>query len=174
MKRVILAGVLALTCLGCGMRSRAAVPEFMKDEERSDVGGEPDSVAVSPTDSVAFTVKPRLLNAQALKRAIAEAYPRHLKEAGIGGVTVVHLFVNVEGRVQNKLVKRSSGNAGLDNAALRALAVAMFMPARKGHQRVALWIELTITFRANRSQTNAPPGSPKARGQLRTRLIRSQ
>ena len=152
MKYAIPAAALALACLGCGMRSRAAVPESLEDEDRSDVAGEPDSVAVSPTDSVEFTVRPRLLNVEALNRAIMDAYPRHLREAGIGGVTVVHLFVNTEGRVENQLVKRSSGNAGLDNAALGAVGVAMFMPARRGHQRVALWIELTITFSADRSR----------------------
>lgn len=171
MKRAILTVALALTSFACAGRLRETVPASMDGRESLEVGGEPTSVAASPTDSVAFTVKPRLLNSDAVGRAIEEAYPQHLKEAGIGGTTVLHLFVNEEGRVQNKLVKRSSGNAGLDNAALSVLEIAMFMPARKGHQRVPLWVEFSITFRANRSQTNAPLLSSTVLGQLRARLI---
>lgn len=97
---------------------------------------------------VVHTEPPRLLNTDRLLRSIEEEYPRTLREAGVGGTTVVQFLVSEEGRVQEQVVKESSGNAALDNAALRAIRVARFSPARNRGRTVALWIEMPITFRA--------------------------
>ena len=112
-----------------------------------------DSGEVDTTRTVRFVVhteQPRLLNADRLGRVIQQEYPRELREAGVGGTTVVHVLVSEEGRVQEQVVKESSGNADLDSAALRAVRVARFSPARNRDRNVALWIELPITFRAGR------------------------
>ncbi len=97
---------------------------------------------------VVHTAKPRLLNTDRLLRSIEEEYPRTLREAGVGGTTVLHILVSEEGRVQEQVVKESSGNAALDSAALRAIRVARFSPARNRDRNVAMWIEMPIAFRA--------------------------
>ena len=110
-----------------------------------------ESGEVDTSQTVRFvehTAQPRLLNADRLSRAIEEEYPRTLREAGVGGRTVVHILVSEEGRVQEQVVKESSGNAALDNAALRAIRVARFAPAINRDRSVELWIEMPITFRA--------------------------
>lgn len=110
-----------------------------------------DSGEVDTSQTVRFvehTVQPRLLNADRLGRAIQQEYPRELREAGVGGTTVVQILVSEEGRVQDQVVVESSGNADLDSAALRAVRVASFSPARNRDRNVALWIELPVTFRA--------------------------
>lgn len=97
---------------------------------------------------VTHTARPRLLNPERLSRAILQEYPRELREAGIGATTVVYVYVNEEGRVENQLVKESSGDAEVDSAALRAVRVAGFSPARYRDRNVAMWVEFPITFRA--------------------------
>ena len=59
-----------------------------------------DSGVVDTSQTVRFvthTAVPRLLNPDRLGRAIQEEYPRELREADIGGTTVVHVFVSEEG-----------------------------------------------------------------------------
>ena len=110
-----------------------------------------DSGSVDKSQTVWFathTAYPRLLNPERLGRAIWQEYPRELRRAGIGATTVVHVFVSEEGRVENQLVKESSGDAEVDSAALRAVTVAGFTPAINRHRKVALWIEIPITFEA--------------------------
>ena len=110
-----------------------------------------DSGAVDTSQTVRFvthTAAPRLLNPDRLGRAIQQEYPRELREAGVGGTTVVHVFVSEEGRVEDQVVLRSSGDSELDNAALRAIRLARFAPAINRDRNVALWIEMPITFRA--------------------------
>ena len=153
MKRAVWVSALALSC--------ATSAEVRDGRE---VGGGPDPCAPDPPGQVrdramtapvdtsqapriiVHTVRPRLLNAEDVNRAIAREYPRFLKEAGIGGTTVVHLFIDEEGCVADMIVKESSGDAGLDRVALRVIRVARFAPATNRGQTVALWIELPITF----------------------------
>ncbi len=108
-----------------------------------------ESGVVDESQTVRFvvhTVVPRLLDVDRLGRAIQQEYPRELREAGVGGTTVVQILVSESGRVQDQVVKKSSGNVELDNAALRAVRVARFSPARNRDRNVAVWIEMPISF----------------------------
>ena len=98
---------------------------------------------------VVHTVKPKLLNPQEVDGLLQREYPALLKDAGIGGTVIVHLFIDEEGIVRNQLVKVSSDHAGLDNAALKIVTVARFSPAQNRDKRVALWIEMPVKFTAN-------------------------
>ena len=98
---------------------------------------------------VVHTVRPRLLNEPEVNRVLEREYPALLKDAGIGGTTTVWLFVDEDGIVRNQIVRESSGHAGLDNAALKVVAVGRFSPAQNRDELVALWISMDITFAAN-------------------------
>ena len=98
---------------------------------------------------VVHTVRPRLLNDPEVKRTLEREYPALLKDAGIGGTTEVHLFINEEGLVKNQLIKVTSGHAGLDAAALKVVTVAKFSPAMNRDKAVAVWVSMDITFEAN-------------------------
>ena len=100
---------------------------------------------------VVHTSKPVMLNERDVNLAVQREYPSLLWDAGIGGTTMLHLFIDADGKVRNQLVSRTSGHAGLDSAALRVGAVAEFSPALNRDTPVALWIELPITFKP-------PPG----------------
>lgn len=96
---------------------------------------------------VVHTVRPVLLNEEEVREAIAEEYPALLKDAGIGGTVIVHLFIDTDGRVRNQLVKETSGHRALDEAALRVAPVAVFSPAQNRETPVALWVEMPFTFK---------------------------
>ncbi len=102
---------------------------------------------------VVHTVRPKMLNPEEVDRVLQREYPALLKDAGIGGTTTVHLFIDEEGNVRDQLVKVGSGHAGLDAAALKVVTVARFSPARNRDKPVALWIELEVTFKANQQST---------------------
>ena len=137
MIRPVLTGTLALTCVACAARPSAVGPEAFGNQEGRQSGVEPDSSAKMP---------PRLLNPEQVNRALTQEYPTALKEAGIGGITMVRLFVDEEGVVRDQVVAESSGHAMLDRAALRVARYAWFTPANVGGEPVALWIEVPITF----------------------------
>lgn len=113
-----------------------------------------DGAATIPADTAQApridepTLKPRLLNPEDVERALAREYRRVPDEAwiGDGDTTVVHLFVDEEGCVADMIVKESSGNEGLDNAALRVLGVAKFAPAMNQNGKVGVWVEWAVSF----------------------------
>ncbi len=108
------------------------------DEVETDISAAPVFVVT--------TVKPGLINGDELQRALEREYPPLLRDAGIGGTTIVWFFIDEDGVVQNQQVHTSSNHQALDEAALRIAPVARFTPAYNRDKRVAVWIELPITF----------------------------
>ena len=98
---------------------------------------------------VVFTVKPLMLNSDEVQRAIQREYPALLRDAGIEGTTVVHLYIDEEGVVRNQKVETSSGHVGLDNAALKVATFARFSPAMNRDKVVAVWVKLDVKFTVN-------------------------
>ncbi len=128
-----------------------AVPEPVRMDapppHPAEVGA--DASLMESPKFVVVTVKSKMLNGDQVGRVQEREYPALLKDAGIGGTTTVHLFIDGTGRVGNALVKESSGHVALDEAALRTVRVARFSPARNRDEAVAVWITLDITFEAS-------------------------
>jgi protein TonB len=95
-----------------------------------------------------YTVRPEIRNMDEVSRALQRFYPPILRDAGIGGTVVVWFRINEQGEVIRTQLHQSSGHDQLDNAALRVGEVMQFTPAMNRDQRVAVWIQLPITFRA--------------------------
>ena len=93
-----------------------------------------------------FTVAPEVQNRDEVSRALEAAYPDELRNAGIGGTAIVHLFIDEEGEVRNVVLSESSGHEDLDRAAQRVALEFDFTPALNRDERVAVWIQLPITF----------------------------
>jgi protein TonB len=91
---------------------------------------------------------PRLLNADEITRELERLYPALLKEAGIGGVVVMWVFVGVDGRPGRAEVHASSGYPALDEAARRVADGMRFEPARNRDRPVAVWIQIPVKFSA--------------------------
>lgn len=95
-----------------------------------------------------FTVAPEVRNRTEIQRVLEEAYPEELRNAGIGGTTVVHFFIDETGRVGNTVVDQASGHAALDEAALEVARQFEFTPAENRGEAVPVWISIPIVFQS--------------------------
>lgn len=93
-----------------------------------------------------FTVRPDIKNRPVVSRALQQAYPPLLKDAGVGGTAQVWFFIDEDGAVQRTIINESSGHEELDNAALEVAGKIEFTPALNRDKRVPVWISLPITF----------------------------
>ncbi len=75
------------------------------------------------------------------------SYPRALVERKIGGTVTLWVLVSETGRVDDVRVLRSSGHPELDKAAVDALRLASYEPARRGGVAVPTWTRQQIAFR---------------------------
>ena len=87
-------------------------------------------------------------------------YPRLQREAGVQGTAVVQFVVSREGAVTDPTVIRSSGNDGLDQAALAAVRGARFEPGRQRGEPVRVRFAVPIAFRLDGDAARPAP-SPR-------------
>ncbi len=105
----------------------------------------PINIAAAPVFTP-MTVKPEIKNRSEVIRAMTRAYPPILRDAGIGGRTLVWFFISEEGRVLDKRIATSSGHEQLDNAALEVAGIYEFTPALNRDKVVKVWVQIPITF----------------------------
>ena len=106
----------------------------------------PDASVMERPQFVDHTLRPELANRWEVRTTLAHEYPTDLKDAGIGGVAVVYVFVNTDGSVSEAVMKTSTGHEALDRAALRAARRARFLPASIEGVPVGIWIEMQVPF----------------------------
>jgi protein TonB len=94
-----------------------------------------------------YTVAPVMLNRGEVAEAMFDHYPRVLKRAGVSGVVIVRIQIDVTGRVVKSLIGQSSGREAFDEAALEVTQVMSFKPALNGDHPVAAWVVMPIEFR---------------------------
>lgn len=80
-------------------------------------------------------------------RPIVPVYPRRSRLRGEEGVVVLEAAVDESGRVADVRVVASSGYPGLDEAAVKALAEARFVPAERDGRPVGSRVRLPLGFR---------------------------
>jgi periplasmic protein TonB len=97
---------------------------------------------------VPMTVRPRLLNVDEVERVLVRTYPLTLRNAGIGGTTLLWFLIDEEGRVLQTRLHTSSGLPGLDQAAMQVAETMRFSPALNRDRRVKVWVEIPIVFTA--------------------------
>jgi TonB family protein len=118
----------------------------------------PDAPTFTP-----MTVRPELVNAGDVQRALIRNYPPVLRDAGIGGTAVVWFYIDEDGTVRKTQMSKSSGYPALDEAALRVAAAMQFSPARNRDRIVPVWVEIPIMFtardQARRPREDAPAGA---------------
>jgi TonB family protein len=108
----------------------------------------PDPLSLFEPFQVAYTL-PALLNAPEVTAAIQRIYPPHLVDAGVGGETVLRLWLDEEGRVARSMVSVSSGNRDLDALALRVSRDMRFRPARNRGEGVRVIVQIPVIFTAD-------------------------
>jgi TonB family protein len=95
-----------------------------------------------------MTQRPELQNQSEVQRALVRHYPPLLRDAGIGGQSVIWFLIDDEGRVVTTQISRPSAHPALDEAALAIASVMQFSPGRNRDQRVPVWVEIPIVFTA--------------------------
>ena len=105
-----------------------------------------DASVMDAPQYVYHTTRPRLANRWYVKRALEDKYPAALRDKGIGGTTVLYLFVNTDGTVSEAILKTSSGDPSLDWVAVQAAKAAQFLPATNEGIPVGIWIEMEMPF----------------------------
>ncbi len=93
-----------------------------------------------------YTVGPSILNKTEIVQAMERAYPPLLRDAGVGGTTIVYFFVDTDGTVRDARLFKSSGHPELDSAALSLAKTYRFSPAMNRDKKVAVWAQFPITF----------------------------
>lgn len=81
-------------------------------------------------------------------------YPELQRRAGVEGTAILQFIVSAEGTVEDLFVVQSSGNDGLDRAALEAVRLTRFTPGMVDDEPVRVRFALPITFRL--PETDAP------------------
>jgi protein TonB len=75
------------------------------------------------------------------------AYPPMARKLGLEGTVTLRIFVNREGVPEESRVLVSAGSEVLDSAALDAVRMWRFVPAREGKAAIAHWVDVPVTFR---------------------------
>ena len=73
-------------------------------------------------------------------------YPDSARRQGIEGEALLRFQVLTDGHVASVTVTRSAGHADLDRAAVDAVKTWRFEPARRGEEKVAVWVTLPVRF----------------------------
>ena len=95
--------------------------------------------AASPQSRAAFDVPPKVI------KSVDPIFSEDAKENRIGGVVVVHVFIDEKGHVTGANVLRGIGH-GLDEAAVTAVRKYVFKPATKDGEPVACDIAIDVHF----------------------------
>jgi TonB family protein len=82
-------------------------------------------------------------------------YPELQRRAGVEGRAVLQFIVETDGTVGDLEVIRSSGNDGLDQAALAAVRPSRFEPGRVDGEPVRVRFALPVTFRLPEGEAGA-------------------
>ena len=81
-----------------------------------------------------------------LGRTIPPVYPRIARESGWEGTVLIRVAVQPDGSPESVRIRRSSGHAVLDNAAVEAVKKWRFSPAKDGNIPIRSIVEIPINF----------------------------
>ena len=111
----------------------------------------PPPSGARPSDVPAWIprdVEPALTNGREVERVLEQRYPPRLREVGIGGTVVLHVFVDADGVPMRSQVIESSGYPPLDAAAIEVVDRMKFSPALSRDKPVGVWARQGVTFKA--------------------------
>lgn len=112
---------------------------------------------------------PRPLNVQAFVRALAQSYPRALRDAGTQGMVQVRFRVNEDGSISHARITRST-DMQFNVPTLAALQVLRFRPAKIGGRPVRVWVEQPVQWTTSGdSPAFMPPRYERDRGRFSPR-----
>ena len=80
------------------------------------------------------------------RRCPAPPYPAEARARRLSGEVLLRVAVSENGAVESVALRRSSGHATLDEAAVRAVRGWVFQPARLGDRAVSAAVEVPVRF----------------------------
>lgn len=128
------------------LRTAAADAPVMAAAPVEEVKPPPAPPVAAPRPVAEPVLEPPRYNAAYLSNP-PPAYPLSARRRGIEGTALIQAEVSPEGLCLRAELKKSSGAEALDQAALEAVRKWRFVPARRGSQAVAAWVEVPITFK---------------------------
>jgi protein TonB len=102
--------------------------------------------AEARTDIASIAPTPPSFSAAYLRNP-APRYPVTARRAGEQGTVTLRVLVQRDGQPARVDLEKSSGSAHLDAAALEAVKVWRFVPARQGTDAIESWVLVPIVFR---------------------------
>ena len=150
-----IAAVAAFTVMAFAPRPSYPAPVVDAAEAQIDDTPVPSEPTVSlpaadapatPTVARADTIWPRLRNSSEVAQLANRRYPPLLRDAGVGGTVSMAVQVDTTGKANRVQVKRSSGHAALDDAAVRIVEAMQFTIGTVNGEVKALWIEVPVNF----------------------------
>ena len=113
---------------------------------RPDAPGRTGGGAPLPPSYTPYEVAPVIANRLEVERGLAAEYPPVLRDEGVAGITLVHMFFGAAGVLESALVTENSGYEQLGRAAIRVSDAFDYVPALNGGEAVAVWIHVPIIF----------------------------
>ena len=89
---------------------------------------------------VAYDTPPKLI------KLVKPRYPDIARKAGIEGMVILKILVDVDGKVVDAKVLKSLGNVGCDEAAIEAAKKCAFEPALQRDKPVKVWVSYPVRF----------------------------
>lgn len=109
-------------------------------------GPAPPERAVATISSPPVAVSPPEFAAAYLRNP-QPPYPLAARRNGESGTVLLKVFVTKEGAAGRVELDRSSSFAALDRAALEAVKLWRFVPAKRGEESLDAWVRVPIVFR---------------------------
>lgn len=124
----------------------AAASVSAKPVTKADVAVK-SAVVPMPQPQAATTALPII--PPAISFSVLPAYPAAALEQGVEGMTVLSIYVGLNGNAEKVEVKTSSGVPEFDRSATNAAAQWKFTPASQGGGAIASWFEVPVRFSIN-------------------------
>ena len=103
-------------------------------------------VAVDVAAPPSYTVPPRILNIEEVRRAMFASFPEGVRDGEVGGTATISFFIDERGEVRETRIDVTSGHEPVDQAALSVASVFRFSPALSGATPVRTWFSHDMTF----------------------------
>ncbi|MBT9097862.1 energy transducer TonB [Methylovulum psychrotolerans] len=120
-------------------------PNFVPSHVAAIANPTPPASAAPEPKAIAEPITLPHLNADYLHNP-APDYPTASRELGEQGRVLVRAKISADGKVEQILLRKSSGYARLDEAALASVKQWRFVPARQGAEQVAAWVVVPVAF----------------------------
>lgn len=104
-------------------------------------GSKKDRPSFIPRD-----VDPRLQNSGEIQEILRRSYPPSLRDAGIGSVVLVWVYINKEGVVEKVQIKEPSDYGAFNEAARKVARQMRFKPAISKDKNIGVWAQQRIRF----------------------------